>query len=305
MRCVRWPSTCAGRAVTAVAAASVVLLAAATPSPRDARVPAADGPARAVEILERQLLRESRALLRQEDPDAIAAWLRARLEGAALSPDDLAPLLQRRLDRDATRDLRLRAGILAIGPTPVPMPRDQSGELLRSLPAIPENPASDPAIVGILPARGSTAVVNPRRHPRLARDLAALPDRLEAAEALLGQSIALRQWIRASISQGDPQTAPAALLLLELDEAASLVRSGWDVARAKARVTAAVRVAASTLDAPTRERLATLLEAQPAGSRRVVLRSETLADDRLQVELRTASIRSQDWRRWAEGLRSP
>lgn len=258
-----------------------------------------------IAVLERQLDRHARRLLRERNPDTVAEWLGAQLAERSLEPERLAPLLRRRLREDPAEDAVLRRGILATGVPPLPPPPSELRPTLHALPRLPRNPASDPAIVGALPARGGEVVVDEKRSPLPARRLKALPAQVAPAAEIRDLALGVRAWIRESIERCESDQAVAAAVLLDFDEAVALASSGWDPRRAKSRASTTIRAAASRLGPRERESLAAFIESIPPVERRFIRELRPLAGERLGVELGTAAISSGDLRRWSKLLRTP
>jgi hypothetical protein len=258
-----------------------------------------------IAILERQLDRHARRLLRERCPDTVAEWLREQLAERSLEPERLAPLLRRRLREDPVEDAVLRRGILATGVPPLPPAPSELRQVLRALPRLPRNPASDTAIVATLPARGGEAVIDEKRSPLPARRLSSLPSQVAPAAEIRDLALGVRAWIRESIERCESGQSVAAVVLLDLDEALAMASSGWDPRRAKARATTTIRAAAPRLGPSEREALAAFIESIPPVERRFIREVRPLAGGRLGVELGTAAISSGDLRRWGELLRSP
>lgn len=270
------------------------------PAPRGDR-----GTQQEIAILERQLDRHARRLLREGNPDTVAEWLREQLAERSLEPERLAPLLRRRLREEPVEDAVLRRGILATGVPPLPPAPTELRQVLRALPRLARNPASDPAIVATLPKRGSEAVIDERRSPLPARRLSALPAQVAPAAEIRDLALAVRAWIRESIERCESGQGTVAVVLLDLDEAMAMASSGWDPRRAKARATTTIRAAASHLGPSEREALAAFIESTPPVERRFIREVRPLAGGRLAVEIGTAAISSGDLRRWSELLRTP
>lgn len=234
--------------------------------------------------------------------EALAAWLRPRLESLGADPATLAPRALRRQSRHGDADAAIREALRSFArATPEVDPADVPA-ILRERPAYPPNPAAEADLLRRLADAPAIATLRPRRAPDVARRLQGLDGERAAIEPRRREVERLREWIRSCLAGIPGEIGGAALVLADLEEVAALAQRGWPTAKAKRRVAESLGEIAETASPATLEFLRAAIDAMPEIPGRCVHRVESRGDGGLRIEFARSSIGEADRARWHERL---
>lgn len=208
------------------------------------------------------------------------------------------------LDRNPFVDAYIRWQLTSFSPELPDLRERDFEELLKKMPAYPENPRADRRLLDTL--NRAVAVTSRRQGGLLteaeAEQLSAMLNESSAAESTARQRMRpaneFRDWLEKAIGELGPRAH-----LVRLERLAALLRAGWDVEREKRELERAFREAAQdpTLTAADRDRLLALAR-RLAGTRRGYVQRAAIVEGRIEFTANETAVYDFEINAWARAL---
>lgn len=251
----------------------------------------------------RVLTEEARAALDTGEFPRREADFAASFEGT-LDAVVLARRLPRAVDRDPVIDAYVRWQLTSFRPDFNVLSEREFERLLASLPALPEHPRADRALLETL--NRAVRLSNERQGGLLTeREADTLGGMLEANTARVGSATARARpglELRMAIERAAGELGPRAHLV-RLERLGAMVSAGWDVESEKRRVNDRFTAGANdaTLVEADRQRIISIAR-RLIGQRRGYLRFARIVERRVEFEANESAVYDFEVNGWARAL---
>lgn len=229
----------------------------------------------------------------------IAQTSKQSIDGALIGRRIVEPL-----DRDPFIDAYIRWQLTSFSPELPDLREREVEEMLRTLPAYPENPRADRRLLDTL---NRAVAVTSRRPGGLLTDaeaeqLSAMLNASGEAESTARQFMRpaneFRDWLEKAMGELGPRPH-----LVRLERLSALLRAGWDVEREKRELERAFRESAQdpSLTDDDRNRLLSLAR-RLAGTRRGYVQRAAIVEGRIEFTANETAVYDFEINAWARAL---
>jgi hypothetical protein len=239
------------------------------------------------------LTREAREIIARKAEPRREANFASDFEGT-IEPEKLVRRILRPVDRDPFIDAYVRWQLTSFDPPLDSLPDRQYEALLRSLPALEENPRAEESLLATLRQFAEAGALDEPRRRAVQEEIDAAKELAEHAELRNEPALHLRAWIERKW----PECSLRAIEV-QIERCDALIKAGWPVDRAKQDLERCLARAASerSVDDDGRRRLARLLPPLTRTSR-LYLADAFFAGEALTLDLADTAIYDFDVRRW-------